>query len=87
MPAAMDMRNISRFTYATTSFQGWRLSLRRCGYQFTAYFPDHAHGGEQQALQAALDARAEIFAALAANPQDPKAVLKEFRTRYTTDKG
>ena len=77
----MDMRNIARFTYETSTFQGWRLSLRRCGYQFTAYFADAEYGGEDAALQAALAARERLFAELAAHPDAPKSVIKTFQAK------
>ena len=77
----MDMRNIARFTYETSTFQGWRLSLRRRGYQFTAYFADSEYGGEEQALQAALNARERLFAELAAHPDDTKSVIKTFQAK------
>lgn len=75
----MDMRNISRFTYENSTFQGWRLSLRRQGYQFTAYFADEEYGGEEPARQAVLEARERLFAELASHPDTPKAVLKSFQ--------
>lgn len=77
----MDMRNIARFTYENSSFQGWRLSLRRRGYQFTAYFADAEYGGEEAARLAVLAARERLFAELAAHPDDPKAVLKSFQAK------
>ena len=77
----MDMRNIARFTYENSSFQGWRLSLRRRGYQFTAYFADAEYGGEEPARQAVLAARERLFAELAAHPDDPKGVLKSFQAK------
>ena len=77
----MDLRNITRFTYETSTFQGWRLSLRRRGYQFTAYFADADYGGEEEARQAALGARERLFAELAAHPDDPKSVIKTFQAK------
>ncbi len=46
-------KNLTRFTYETTSFQGWRLSLSRAGTTFTKYFSDKKYGGERKALKAA----------------------------------
>ena len=49
-------RNLTRFTYETTAFQGWRLCLSRAGTTFTKYFSDKKYGGEKQSLAAAENA-------------------------------
>ncbi len=46
-------KNLTRFTYETTAFQGWRLCLSRSGTTFTKYFSDKKYGGERKALKAA----------------------------------
>jgi len=46
-------KNLTRFTYETTAFQGWRLSLSRSGTTFTKYFSDKKYGSERKALNAA----------------------------------
>jgi len=46
-------RNLTRFTYETTAFQGWRLCISRGGATFTRYFSDKQHGGPRKALKAA----------------------------------
>jgi len=46
-------KNLTRFTYETTAFQGWRLCLSRNGTTFTKYFSDKHYGGERKALKAA----------------------------------
>ncbi|MCP5536532.1 MAG: hypothetical protein H7A51_09915 [Akkermansiaceae bacterium] len=46
-------KNLTRFTYETTAFQGWRLCLSRAGTTFTKYFSDKKYGGERKALKAA----------------------------------
>ena len=46
-------KNLTRFTYETTAFQGWRLCLSRSGSTFTKYFSDKKYGGERKALKAA----------------------------------
>lgn len=46
-------KNLTRFTYETTAFQGWRLCLSRAGSTFTKYFSDKKYGGERKALKAA----------------------------------
>ena len=53
-------KNLTRFTYETTAFQGWRLCLSRSGTTFTKYFSDKKYGGERKALKAAEAARAEL---------------------------
>ena len=46
-------KNLTRFTYETTSFQGWRMNISRSGSTFTKYFSDKKYGGERKALNAA----------------------------------
>ena len=46
-------KNLTRFTYETTAFQGWRLNISRGGKSFTRYFSDKQCGGERKALKAA----------------------------------
>jgi len=53
-------KNLTRFTYETTAFQGWRLSLRRSGTTFTKYFSDKKYGTERKALKAAEAALKEL---------------------------
>ena len=45
-------KNLTRFTYETTAFQGWRLSLIRAGSTFTKYFSDKKYGGPRKSLKA-----------------------------------
>ncbi|MBK1883257.1 hypothetical protein JIN85_12595 [Luteolibacter pohnpeiensis] len=53
-------RNLTRFTYETAAFEGWRLSLSRAGTTFTKYFPDKKYGGGKKSLSAAESALTEI---------------------------
>jgi hypothetical protein len=46
-------RNLTRFTYDTTAFQGWRLCLSRAGTTFTKYFSDKKYGGPKKSLASA----------------------------------
>ncbi|MFM2241990.1 MAG: hypothetical protein RLZ97_845 [Verrucomicrobiota bacterium] len=46
-------RNLTRFTYENTAFQGWRLCISRNGSTFTKYFSDKAYGGGKKSLEAA----------------------------------
>lgn len=53
-------RNLTRFTYETTAFQGWRLCLSRAGTTFTKYFSDKKYEGPKKSLQAAEKALGEL---------------------------
>jgi hypothetical protein len=53
-------KNLTRFTYETSAFQGWRLSISRAGSAFTRYFPDKKFGGEKKSLAAAEKTLAEL---------------------------
>lgn len=46
-------KNLTRFTYETSAFQGWRLCLSRAGTTFTRYFPDKKLGSAKKSLVAA----------------------------------
>jgi len=53
-------RNLTRFTYESTAFQGWRLCISRGGATFTKYFSDKHYGGGKKALEAAEKVLEEI---------------------------
>ena len=53
-------KNLTRFTYETTAFQGWRLCISKAGSTFTKYFSDKKYGGERKALKAASTALEEL---------------------------
>ena len=81
------IRNITRFTYEFTSFQGWRVTLCRNQMHFTRYFSDKQYGGEQEALAAALATRNKVLERLRMYPQQPELAFAECReeqplTRY-----
>lgn len=46
-------KNLTRFTYETAAFEGWRLCISRAGTTFTRYFPDKKFGGGKKSLAAA----------------------------------
>ena len=75
----MTQRNITRYTYETTSFQGWRLSICRKWNQFTKYFSDRQYGSEEAAFKAAIEMRYRIYHAPKQNPDDPRAVFEQFK--------
>ena len=53
VPTMKSKRNLTRFTYENTAFQGWRLCVSRGGVTFTKYFSDKHYGGGRKALDAA----------------------------------
>ena len=53
-------KNLTRFTYKTTDFQGWRLCITRKGKTFIKYFSDKQYGGNRKALGAADACLVEI---------------------------
>ena len=65
-----SIKNLTRMTYETTAFQGWRLSLSRKGAAFTKYFSDKRYGDEKKSFAAAEAA----LAALKANLEGAKLV-------------
>lgn len=58
--AMKSKRNLTRFTYETTAFQGWRLCLSRAGTTFTRYFSDKRYGGPKKSLAAAEKALTDL---------------------------
>ncbi|MEI7909043.1 MAG: hypothetical protein WCK77_05350 [Verrucomicrobiota bacterium] len=60
-----SIKNLTRFTYETAAFQGWRLSISRAGAVFTKYFSDKKYGGEKPAFAAAETALTGLNAILA----------------------
>jgi hypothetical protein len=61
-----SIKNLTRFTYETAAFQGWRLSLGSKGAVFTKYFSDKKYGDEKKSFAAAEGALAALKAILAA---------------------
>ena len=61
--------NLTRFTYETTAFQGWRLCISRAGATFTRYFSDKQCGGPRKALKAAEAKLRELKAFLDTAPR------------------
>ncbi len=53
-------RNLTRFTYESAAFEGWRLCISRAGSTFTRYFPDKKFCGGKKSLAAAEKALAEL---------------------------
>lgn len=57
-------KNLTRFTYETAAFEGWRLCISRAGSSFTKYFSDKKSGGPKKSLSEAQKALTEIKAIL-----------------------
>lgn len=57
-------KNLTRFTYETAAFEGWRLCISRAGTSFTKYFSDKKFGGMKKSLAEAQKALAEVKAIL-----------------------
>ncbi len=73
------IRNITRFTYEFTSFQGWRVTLCRNQVHFTRYFSDRQYGGEQESLAAAVATRNKVLESLRHHPGQPELAFAECR--------
>jgi hypothetical protein len=68
-------KNLTRFTYETAAFQGWRLCISRAGSTFTRYFPDKKFGGEKQSLEAAEKTLESLKAMLDSSKRISEKVL------------
>ncbi|MEI7909140.1 MAG: hypothetical protein WCK77_05850 [Verrucomicrobiota bacterium] len=55
-----SIRNLTRFTYDTAAFQGWRLSISRAGTVFTKYFSDKKYGSDKKSFISAETALAKL---------------------------
>ena len=55
-------KNLTRFTYESAAFEGWRLCISRAGTTFTRYFPDKKFGGGKKSLAAAEKTLADLKA-------------------------
>ena len=53
-------KNLTRFTYESAAFEGWRLCISRAGTTFTRYFPDKKFEGPKKSLAAAEKTLAEL---------------------------
>ena len=76
-----SIKNLTRFTYETAAFQGWRLSISRAGTVFTKYFSDKKFGSEKQsfaAAEAALSALKELLeSSKRVNGKYPATVIRK----------
>ena len=58
--AMKSKKNLTRFTYENSAFEGWRLCISRAGTTFTRYFPDRKLGGARKSLKAAEATLVEV---------------------------
>jgi len=56
-----SQKNLTRFTYETTAFEGWRLCVSRTGTTFTKYFSDKGYGCPRDSLRAAERTREKLL--------------------------
>lgn len=63
----MKNKNLTRYTYENTDFQGWRVSIQRCGRIITRYFSDLQYGSEEESKAAAIEYRDAVFACMNAH--------------------
>lgn len=66
----MKNKNITRYTYENTDFQGWRVSIQRCGRIITRYFSDLQYGSEDESFRHAIDYRDHVFSEMAKHRND-----------------
>jgi len=69
-------KNLTRFTYETTAFQGWRLCISRGGKTFMRYFSDKQCGGERKALKEAESKLEELKTFLDSAPRRNNKLTK-----------
>jgi len=55
-------KNLTRFSYETSAFEGWRLGISKKGTSFMRYFPDKKFGSAKKSLAAAEKTLAELKA-------------------------
>lgn len=72
----MRAKNISRYTYKKTAFQGWRLAITRKGHTFVKYFGDRQFEGYRSAFRAAVEVRDAILHELAQPGADPAVIFR-----------
>ncbi len=56
-----SQKNLTRFTYETTAFEGWRLCVSRAGTTFTKYFSDKNYGSARDSLRVAEQTRGKLL--------------------------
>jgi hypothetical protein len=59
-----SIKNLTRMTYETAAFLGWRLALSSKGTAFVKYFSDKKYGDEKKSFAAAQAALIALKATL-----------------------
>ena len=75
-------KNLTRFTYETTAFEGWRLCVSRAGTTFTKYYSDKNYGTGKKSLAAAEKARTKLIKLI-----DSSRRINRKLTNSTIEKG
>lgn len=74
----MNNKNITRYTYENTDFQGWRVSIQRCGRIITRYFSDLYYGSEEESFREAVAYRDHVLSEMSLHRNDlPEYMDKE----------
>jgi hypothetical protein len=60
--------NLTRFSYESTGFKGWRVSVTRHGEVFTRYFSDRQFGSMKKSQEAAQKCLAALLSKIDATP-------------------
>ncbi len=79
MMQPLKAKNLTRYSYERTAFQGWRVSICRRQRQFTRYFSDREFGGEEAAFTAALQLRDLIISELEQAPTEVESIFARHR--------
>ncbi len=72
------MKNITRYTYMSASFQGWRVCICRNGKRFTRYISDKMFDSEEHSFSVAKALRDNILDELQASPQEAEAIFERY---------
>jgi len=54
------MKNITRYDYTKTDFQGWRYSKCIQGVKMVRYFSDKKWGGKRKSLNATMEIKGKV---------------------------
>ena len=73
----MKNKNLTRYTYENTDFQGWRVSIQRCGRIITRYFSDLQYGSEEESKAAAIEYRDTVLSNMAHHRNDLAAYMDD----------
>lgn len=72
-----DLKNITRFTYETASYMGWRVAFSYRGRLVSQYFSDRAYGSKEASLKAAKAMRDSVRDALEEAERHVEAVFSQ----------